>query len=97
VSEKPAADQWNKRLFHRVPGGVPDDPRAARQRKSDPKKDATLTLDVLKDAFWGLVVTQHHLDICDRTGLAPAVAFKVGLEKMGGDQSSTTFLSWTNF
>ncbi|WP_292469944.1 hypothetical protein [Mesorhizobium sp.] len=76
-------DVWNERLFHRVPGGVPDRPDAARVRKTDPKKDAKLTLGFVRDAFWGLVVTQHHLDICDRTGLAPAVAFRSGLEKLG--------------
>lgn len=73
----------NKKLFHRLPGGVPFPPHLMRKLGLDPAKDAVIAREELERLVHQTLRDSYHYEVHSGTGFMPAARWKAGVEKGG--------------
>jgi putative transposase len=72
----------NQDCWHRLPSGIPHKPHVMTQLGLDPRAKADRGIEELRDGLWR-AIGQYHLRVNDGISMAPARAWREGLEKHG--------------
>ena len=73
----------NKKLFHRMPGGVPFPPHLMRKLDLNPAKDAVIPRAELEGLIYQTLRDSYQYEIHAGTGFAPETLWRRSVEKEG--------------